>query len=178
MSYTLHKKISYPFIKSSGLKEGIMRPRGLSFPLADHMSRLLSRGIRSHLRPLGLLESHSSLVCVEVRRLDCLSVSLVHVKKKLKTQCQNSVYWNKNWLGVSCCLKCLFFLFTSKGKMEYGTEWWIRPTVKQGINLTLSIVVEGGICTPTWPLDLLGNSFWKGLPWPYEPKVWVRLKTN
>lgn len=51
-----------------------MRPRGLSFPFADHMNRLLSGGIRSYLRPLGLLESHLSLVFFSVCQGKTLSV--------------------------------------------------------------------------------------------------------
>ena len=87
MSDTLHKISSHPFIQSSGLKEGVMRPRGLSFPLADHMNRLLSGGIRSVLRPLGLLESHFPLVFslfVEVRRR--LSILLVLRLEEIKRQ--------------------------------------------------------------------------------------------
>lgn len=94
MSNTLNEISSHPFIQSSGLKEGVMRPRGLSFPLADHMNCLVSGGIRSYLGPPGLLETHSThffSLCLKVRH--CLSISPALVLRKHMSTVKK---WNKN----------------------------------------------------------------------------------
>lgn len=87
MSNTLNKISLHPFILSSGLEEGVIRPRGLSLPLAYHMNCHLSGEISSYLRPPGLLETHSSLVfSLRLQVGHCLSNWLSNIKMvRIKT---------------------------------------------------------------------------------------------
>lgn len=147
-----------------------MRPWGLSFPLADHMNRLLSGGIRSHLRALGLIESHSSLVfslCVEIRH--CQSILLVLMLEEMV--CTETNAWE--WVAVS---NSSISSSHSQARVRQSMKLngGLGYTVTQGIRLTLSIMAAAF----PWPHDLkaCGEIAPSMVSHGKDLKGWVRLE--